>query len=467
MKQLATLLFLLCNCILRAQVVLSSQPLELKKSLAYHEITTAPNAANTQLTVFAADKERVKAMYYNSAVFFRDSLSTSRPDTDYKFVAGYSYEGNNPTAYWASGNYKKIQGITFNFEDKTVSSTSLELDYNEEQLLTTFNSNNAFYIITLHPKEDILKLYTFTKGNYEVKLLDFSGYTFTDITGKEIKFNDIIQEYGLQHIETRGFNDLYATKGKVKLYTENNSFILTLDYNAVTTQVLTINLTDYTLTEKFFPQPALQEGAQSASYYNNNTLYQLKLNRDELALSATDFTTSQNLKTYTAVKSDSISFKNSPLLSQTGSNKPRLFKDTRRFLRKAAGTDVALAVYSTPDIDLVTVGGTQFSASAGTIAIGVVLGGAMIATGNGYSDFGLFDSAEVQTVYFEGFYSPGFEHLPNQGITPAADFISEFMAVNKKNISLQTVTPFNDYYILGYYDEKAKQYILRKFEDGY
>ncbi|MBC8643509.1 hypothetical protein H9W95_03790 [Flavobacterium lindanitolerans] len=45
----------------------------------------------------------------------------------------------------------------------------------------------------------------------------------------------------------------------------------------------------------------------------------------------------------------------------------------------------------------------------------------------------------------------------------AVDYISQFLHEN--NASLVSVFPYKDYFIMGYYDSKKKEYAMRKFED--
>jgi hypothetical protein len=48
----------------------------------------------------------------------------------------------------------------------------------------------------------------------------------------------------------------------------------------------------------------------------------------------------------------------------------------------------------------------------------------------------------------------------------AQDNINYFLDQNKK-ASLPNILKYKNYYILGYYDSAAKQYIMRKFTDGF
>lgn len=449
---------------LSAQITLSSHHLELKKNSSYYEILTAANATNTQLAIIAADKETVTALNYNSAMFYTDSLSTTRPDSDYEFMAGYSYTNNNPTVYWADNDFKKIAAQHFNFETGIITQSLFEIPLDKERIVSTFSENDSFYLITLADKDDLLHFYIFNDTSFVTKTIDFSVFDFTDEAGEEITFNKLLKENPFQKIEVRSFNDLPSGGSTVKLYVLDDSFLITSDHNATFTQAFIIDIDSYVVVEKKYPQVLLSEASEAASFYNDGQLYQLKVNRDELALSSTDFTTGEPLKIYKATKDDIISFKNSPLLSQSGDSRTKEFKDTRRFLKRASSDMAALSVYKTPSATMVIAGGVREIMPTGTLIVGIALGGAMIATGTGYDPGMFMDGTEVQSAYFESYFDETFMHIPSDQGMLAIDYISEFTAHNK-NLALQTATPFQDYYILGYYDAKAKLYIMQKFQD--
>jgi hypothetical protein len=143
---------------------------------------------------------------------------------------------------------------------------------------------------------------------------------------------------------------------------------------------------------------------------------------------------------------------------QTGNQRPRDFKNSKKFLQRAAESAIGVTVYQTPDDLLLTIGGVRYVTPAGNI----ILGAAMIAAGG--SPEGLFDPESTQLIYFESLFDENFEHHNFTGGMLALDHLGVFMA-SAKNVGQQSVVPFNGYLVLGYYDSKAKQYILRKFQD--
>lgn len=464
MKKILFALFVLASFSASyGQTLLASHPLELKKPRNNHQILNAVNTKN-QVFIFASDKETVKVLKYNPFLFFSDSLTFARPEKDYEFMAGYAFENNgNPSVFWASDNFKKIQSVAVDFENKITKTTSYQFDFKDESILNTFSENNSFYILTLPKKENKLKFYVLNNGKTEQQTLDFSSYNFTNSQGKPNTFNELISSEGLELVDTKTLNPLFKCVAKSKMYLSGNRMILTFDSSSKT-QILEIDLSNFTISEKNIPQQILTKNTgKSNSYFFQDKLYTLKANEEELSIAAIDLKTQQLIKKYYADIKDTISFRNSPLYSQTGSQKGRILKNTKKFLQRLESSDVGISVYQTPNALMVTVGGVRSVASTGNMIMGFTAGAALIATGNGGDVGSLFNDGDLQSNYFEGLFDENFEHQNSAQQGLAVDAISQFL--NENDVTLQSVFPFKEYYILNYYDAKKKELILRKFED--
>jgi hypothetical protein len=465
MKKIFTVLLIIgCFQGLIAQVVVNTHYLDLKKSKAYHEALAAKEANNSQLVVFASDKNTVTALHYNRALFYIDSLSMPRPDTELSFMAGYSFNANgNPQVYWANSDYTKILAQNFDFGTKALSTNAMRLPVKDQYILSIFSENNAFYILAMPEEGDKLKLYVFNDGSYHERTLDFSAFTFYDSENDITKLTDLLKEYSLQKMEGSAFNALPVAGSKIKLYVTADKMVLTLDHHPAVTQLFTIE--SDTIKERLVPQFELAKVGKSNSFYFKDRLYQLKLNQQEMVLGAIDLTTGKTLQTYSARNQDTITFKNSPFLIQTGRKGASEIKDTKKFLDKAGMGMASVSVYKTPDDLMVVAGGVRNVITTGDVIMGVALSGALIMGGGGDA-LNLLDSDNIQTVYFESLFDNDFKYHPyNQGQL-AIDHISQFMA-NNSNVTLETVIPYNDYYLLGFYDARAKKYVLLKFQDDY
>ena len=113
---------------------------------------------------------------------------------------------------------------------------------------------------------------------------------------------------------------------------------------------------------------------------------------------------------------------------------------------------------------MVTAGGIRDVSSTGGLLLGISASFAMITAGSYYPIDGLLDTQNLQSIYFEGLFDNKFQHknIQQQGL--AVDYISQFQHEN--NVSLVSVFPYNDYFIMGYYGSKKKEFALRKFEDS-
>lgn len=460
MKKITTFLFLIQGVLLFSQTVLSTFPLELKKSNQYKQIVNAENTITHEVFVFASDKESLTILKYNSAVFLSNQMTLPRPDTNYKLIVGYSFnKEGNPTLYWSNENLKKILAVEYDLNTKAITTTfSYNLQFFNQTLITEFQENNAYYLLAQKHFEEKLVLYVFKNGKMEEKTLDFSSFAFKNSKNKEIKFSQILEVCPIEKIETSQFNPLFRATQRTKLYVLRERLLLTFDHNDNETQAFYIDLETFEIQEKNYPKGATKDPiALSNSYYHEGKIYQLKVNAEELLFEVKDYNTAETLKSITSLHTDTISFKTSPFWLQIEGQKPKQLKNTSKFLNQLVYLQVGLTVYKTSQSILITLGGT------GTIEFTDVA--------NSFSNSGQFNSDLLYrsiptTLYFESIFDKKLDHNKQNEDPLAVDFISRFMQEHTE-ATLSSVIRHKNYYILGYYDTYAKQYTMIKFIDGF
>ncbi len=449
------LLLLLTSWHSIGQIQMTATKTGLHKREGQHQALMATDTANSQIVAYLADKEQVKVLRYNRAVFFKDSLVTKRPASEFLAMEGYSFDGNKAAVYWRDEYLKKIEGIYFDFETKAVTKRQFKFTYgtNEDRMFT-FSENNSFHLLTLLPNGK-LRFSIFNGTGYIDKVADFSSFHIVGADNKKTSLNYLIKQYGLQKVETKTFNSLVDAGNKIKFYVLPDKMLLTLDNNREFTQVFTIDPNTFEVSSKSIPQTGYEKGADTNSFYLNGRLYRILLTKNQIRLSAVSIETGEELKSYTAGKKDAITFKNSPLYTERGIGAPASeLESTEKFLRKANGEGAALSVYRTPDDLLITAGSARTIKPAENIVIG------MIASG---SDLG--DVEDIRTTYFESLFDESFEHRPDSPKPLAIDYIGAFKQNNKKLAYLYTIIPFKEYYILGYYNKISQCFVLEKYED--
>ena len=460
------LFFILIQCNhLLSQTILATYPLELKKSNEYKQIVNAENSITHDVFVFASDKETLTILKYNSALFLSNQYTLPRPDLSYKTITGYSFnEEGKPTIYWSSQDLKNILAVQYDLNAKTTYLSNYYSSYSNQDIVTSFQGNNTFYILSLKNLEQKLILYVYKDGKKEEKTLDFNPFKFQNKSTEVLTLNQILEVCPIEKIETNQFNPLFKGTEKTKLYVLKNRLLLTLDHNYKETQAFDIDLNTFEIQEKNFPQPTTKkQTGLSNSYYHENKMYQLTSNEDELLFEIKEYQSGESIKNIPVSKNDTIPFKNSPLWVQMSGQKPRELKNTAKFLQRMLFLNVGLTVYKTPKAILITLGGTNDGQSNYDLSTGINAS----VSGN-FTDiaYDLLNYSGPTTVYFESVFDKKLQHSKQEQEPLAIDFISRFREEHFE-VSLSSIIRYKNYYIFGYYDTYAKQYTMRKFIDGF
>ena len=437
------------------QTQMASVKTNLHKQERRHEAFMASDSANSQLMVFMADKENLKALRFNRAVFFSDSLVTTRPAREFHAMEGYSFKGRNATVYYRDEWVNKIEAVNFDFEAKAVTKKQFKFTYGKnEDRMFTFSGNNSFYLLTLMPQGK-LRFSIFNGTGYVDKTADFSSFHIVGADNKKTSLNYLIKEYGMQKIEAKTYNNLIEAGNKIKFYVLPDKMLLTLDNNPEFTQVFTIDPETFEVTSKSIPQAGYEKEADANSYYFDGRLYRIVLKEDAIRLSAVSAETGEELKSYTATKNEAIAFKNTPLYTERGVGAiVSQLENTDKFLRKSRGEGAAISVYGMRDGLLVTSGSVRTITPAENLVVGIIVSGPDME-----------DATDIRTTYFESLFDDQFVHKPGPTATLAIDAMGSFRSSNK-SASMHTVIAFKGYYIMGFYDKIIKSYVLSKYEDG-
>lgn len=210
-------------------------------------------------------------------------------------------------------------------------------------------------------------------------------------------------------------------------------------------------------------QPALEKNSKrSNSFYHENKLYQMSVNIDQLLFDIKDYESGESVRRFSVLKKDTITFKNSPLLMQINDKRPRELKNTSKFLQELVATDIGVSVFKNKQNLFLTVGGNGVDSK-------VVSLNDFNMMDDFYADFpslGFYNSETNYSVFFESIWTKKLEPTTQNHEPLAADKIYNYIT-NHKEISLPNILKLSDYSILGYYDLNSKEYVLRKFIDGF
>jgi hypothetical protein len=429
-----------------------------KNSNENNQILNVENVQTHDVFVFATDEKNITILKYNSALFLSDQYTCPRVNSDCKSLVGYSFsEDGNPILYWSSEGFKNILVIKYYLERKTYKSLNYDFPSSSQRMITQFQKGNLFYILSIEKSKQALIVYTFRNGMAEQKVFDFSTYKFQNNNSKFVTFNQLIGANPIEKIEADEYNPLFKSTKKSKVYMSKDHIILTLDHNSKKTQAFDLNIESNDLTEKNFIQSSIQEPRTiSNSFYHDGKLYQINASESQLLLDIKDFNTSQTIKSVKVSKNDTIRFKNSPLVIQKDNRKPTELKKTKKFLEHLSLLDIGLSVYKNKQNTFITLGGTPKIEKINNSS----------HMNNLSSEENYMPIEHSVSVSFESILDRNFEFVHQEEKPFAIDNILYFLSINKK-VKLKNILKFKDYYILGYYDNTTKQYVMRKFTDGF
>lgn len=476
MKKIAVILLLSSlNCI--------SQNLAKNITLNYarkNDVFQVVEENKKQVSLFFSDKYKARTIRFDDNFNFIDSLSTNRPSKEYDDIIGYSISGNKYYSYWSSSNNKEVASQCFDFDGKKVSLNTFSLEFSKEKPIERITINNIFYLVTIVKHTSIMNFYVFNDGKMEKKTIDLSSRNFVSYDNQKISLWEIISEVtdfdnglSVQNILEETPPSLTFSANKKKAYIRDNHLIFTFDNNKGFTQLININVNDFTYEVKSYTQPYIEptefDIAESNSFLLKDRLIQIKLNTQLMYICVKDLAGNE-LKTFTAFADKEIDFKNSDIIQENGSiRNTRILDKSNQLLRKVSNLNPSLSCYSYNDKIYFTLGAVSLVQNNNSVMYGAMIGGmagALIgaAVSSNYSVNNLNSYNGRKVVYINCLFDSEFNHIDGEVKKLAFDELRAF-ANDKQDLVSQTVFKMNSKLYFGGYNKATRTYSFYSFND--
>jgi len=456
MKKLLLLFLLFFKTGFYSQTIVNSLPLNLN-FLGKTQILNAKDENTNDVYIFTWDNKNVNILKYNPSLFLSNQFTDSIKHETSRNLIGYSISNNKKTTlYWSSRDYRNILITIYNLDSKTSELLNFDFPQNHEYVISSFQQNNVFYILAKETNLDHLLLYKFEDGKYGVKMFDFSNFVFKNKKNAPISFDTFIRQNPLKQIDP----DIYATidlaTNVSKMYTAQDHIILTFDTDFIKTQAFDLNIKTGDVKEKTFNLPANETPSRTTnSFYSDNKLFQIKATKDSFLFEIKDFETEKSVKSYSFSKKDSIPYKNSPFIMQIDNERPTQLKTTDKFLKNINGLSAGISVFQNNKNSFITFSGLGSYSD-------------FYLSYNPYDKFGERVSYSLsKSVYFDAKLNEDMNFIKDNQTRPLAIENLFYFLNNDKNIKLYDALRLENCYILSYYDSFSKQFIMRKFNDGF
>lgn len=481
LKKISFLILFLNSLPSFSQDIVSSATVNLKNN---RDVFQTVNNNKKEVTLFVSDKIKVKAIHLNEKMQIVDSISAERPNTrTYTNMIGYNISNDNTRLFWSSNDYEDIFTQLYDFNSRKTTTKEYSLILKNEKVLQKFSEDDNFYILTVVKNSNNFKLHIFdNEGNYKEKIIALEGFHFFKSGYKKSDLYGVLGEnllpfeapFSLQNITVENPTSLTDAAKKRKCYFSKKQIVITIDTNTDYTQAIIIDLEKFSATEKIIRSVMIPNVTESGyeihltsnSFFIDNKLYQIKSSSDTFYFTIKDLDDNL-LKEYSATANGSIDFKNSEIYQEGGDfGGKRILESSSQFIRKINNLNSGLSCYHIGQNTLITFGGVSaVQQSTGQIAFGQFgLVGALVAVAVFNPTMESFNSySNRKVVKIEGLFDNEGNHINGELQPLAFDKIRTFFDKNN-DVSSQTLFKMDAYY-LGYYDNKTKEYIIRKFAD--
>jgi hypothetical protein len=456
MKKLLLLFLLFSKAILFGQTVLNSLPLNLN-SLGKSQILNIEDKKTKDIYAFIWDKQNINILKYNRSLFLTNEFTDSIKKEANRNLMGVTInKEQKPTLYWISANSKNILIGTYDLNQKISEFLNFDFPRNHDYIINSFEENSIFYILAKEKDFEHLLLYKFENQKCEIKMLDFSSFTFKNKENVNISFNALIKYFPIKKMESGILNPIDFVSQISKLYVTDNHLILTFDNRLERTQVFEVNLDTGIMKERTFDHPVSKNPLRTAnSFYNDKKLFQVAANKEELIFEVKDFDSKSIIKNYSFLKNDSIPFKNSPFFVQINTKKPQQLKTTAKFLKDLDGLNAGISILKNKQSSFITFSGFGESLD-------------YYFKSESPDDFGVREYYSLsKIVYFDATLNENLDFINDKYSEPLAIENLFYFLNNNKGIKLYDTLRLSNYYILSYYDKASEQFVMRKFTDGF
>ncbi|MET0945073.1 MAG: hypothetical protein ABWY22_06675 [Flavobacterium sp.] len=490
-KILPALLFLNSICSFSQEIV-KEFDMKLEKKRDYFQVI---NETNKEVILFLNDKEKVSSVRFDDKFNVQDSLSTTRPEKKYKEIVGYSQNEGNYFLFWASEDRKEINVQYFNFIKKETNTTPINLELKKEKIIKELTINNTFYLITILKNSSILKFYISDKnGNLNEKIIDLSHLKFKNTSNQIVALYNVLiggdpfhPTIQVEHISNDSQPSLALSSKEFKIYTyEKEKIILTLDNNNSSTDILKINLNDFTANLKSIEQPQIAQDkynynvAKSNSFLIDDKILQIKTTPDVLFFTISD-QNGNRINQFKTLREEEISYKNSDVFQEIKSiHNKKVLEKPKQFIRKINNSNPAVTCYNLNGLYYTVIGSSQDIAHAGGggMGMGGGFGGAPMSFGftSSYTIGNLISYKDKNVVYTNCLFDSNFNHVEDKVQTSAFEKARLFL---EENEDLQESTSifgkdlyqdlivfkFNSFLYLGNYNKLNKKYQIFSFTE--
>ncbi|WP_299102542.1 hypothetical protein [uncultured Winogradskyella sp.] len=383
---------------------------------------------------------------------------------------GTTINGNSYTLFFQNDYGTKFSALTLNFDSSGFQfSNKLKIPLKAETLLGSFEYNSTVYLLSTVKKTSKLKLYQLNNHEeYTEDTFDFSHIELKTYNGFKTNLNRVLDGgYEIPDVSMINHGEptsLEKVIQKNKLYIDGNKLMLTNDVDDISTTLITIDLETKNSQYHNFPKPSFSKkdhGIKSNSFVLDDRLYNMYVSKEKLDFSVFDINSKSLIKSFVITDTDSITFKNSPIILEGGDfQNYRELDKTKQFLKKVSNSNAGLSVYKNNGNYIVTLGCSEtMTSSAFMTFYGGALGGIVVGISSSILTTTFLTYTKTKSTRIECLFDKDMTSIQAKIPENNFDIISKFIESQPKTkFAFKSIFKTNNSFILGYFDADLALY---------
>ena len=431
--------------------------------------------------------DNILHLKYNSASGEITNKSYPKPENkDSKEAVGISLDSQNTVHIYLHSKGKGIFHVISIDKDGDYKHREIELKTKKEKIVQYISYDNEFFVLTVNRRESVINLYEFEGDSYSKHPFDLNNERFYSKESKVVPLSNLFVDLNTSTISSELDSQAIEFGRRIKIYPLKDKITITLNSNDNGTRIIHLDRQTKTATTDYIPMPTSEfaHGAEISiktnSFIHKDNIYSLIVSNKLLVIDIKRLADKEVLKVFkfdpdqkvTIERSKSTTIPIGPISIDSDNTKQKT-KSAKSFFRSLKNAMYyGLFVEQKGSEILVKIGG--FTPPSGSSAPIMFQPGTASASMDANGNVSVTSSAPTPTTMGTGFNSfvYGFEKYmlidaENYDLLGEAIYEDIFDKVEtlgneKKDIELETILKYDDYYIYGSYNKRTEMYQLLK-----
>jgi hypothetical protein len=464
------------------------QELDLKQTgYVINEVLPIVNEYNDDFALFFGETKSIYAYLFNKNKKNNGKIYTREIPRKYRTIVGHSIAKDGKYNIYSSNEKRtKFLVTTFDFESEKTISKEIDWNLGDELFVQALTIKNDLVVLTIDKKNSNFSFYRFDDNFKPKKELNISNVSLANNKNKTVSIYRMLANSGFEILNKNGVlgggansnnlsfelidntvpNPLEITSKKNKLYVYKNILHFTFDQNKDVTQILTVDLNNFSWNFDIFEKPlhnAPKNTKKTNSFLFNKHLLTFALNEYGLEFRVIELETKKVIKKYSVLADEEISFSNTPIQLEVSSlfKRYREMNETKKLIRKANRTNVGIALYPTVLGFEISIGGSkEIQQQIPMMSSGIGGFGGLGGFGPSYA-YAYYEGNK--SIYTTGLFDSNFDHIEGSLKPTSFDLIKDYKDSKRKKPYSETIFNYKGKLIWGEHDTRNKTYILKSF----